>query len=173
MPRILSARVILYLVLLLALDLGVAPVLRVFDCRPVFLYLMIPYAALEWGWERTISIALVIGVLRDLVSSSAFGLETCSLVIAATVLDALVQKVERQSPVIRFVFGFLFVLLVFLLEMILSAILGISGPLSAGVIGMALAAAFYTALMMPFFFFLTASWFRDRTTSFRQYELFR
>jgi rod shape-determining protein MreD len=172
MPRILSGRVVLYLVFLLVLDLSVTPLIRVGGFRPILQYLVILYAAFQWGWEKTIPMAIGVGILRDLTSSQILGLETVSLVFVAFLLDLLVQKIERDIFFLRVLAVFLFVFSVLMMNLILSNFLTDIPRFSWYEIGIAVGTSLYTAAVMPLFFYGTRYWFHDRTF-LKQYELFR
>ncbi len=171
MPRILSARVIFYLLILLVLELSVLPFFRVGVFQPVLLYLMVLHAAFQWGWEKTVPMAVAAGVLRDLAGSHSLGLETAALVAASFVLDLLVQKIERDSQVTRVAVGFLFVFFVSILIVLFSNFLGEAREISWYTFGVSVGTAFYSAMMLPPFFYVTGHWFHDRIP-LKQYELF-
>lgn len=172
MHRFVSVRMTVYLLLLLVADLSVSDGVKIFDVRPVFLYLLVLYAAFEWGWQQTVPAAFAAGLLRDLAGLHYFGLESLSLVLAAIVLGIAVQKVERDSLVMRLAVGWVFVFSVHVLFVIFAApftnILGMTwhNLLVAG------ATAGYTVAWLPVFFFATSRWFQDRLF-LKQYELFK
>ena len=172
MHRILSARVIFYLFLLLIIELTILPVFRIGSIQPQLLYLMILYVAFQWGWQKTIPMALTVGILRDLAGSQYFGYEAMALVLTSWLLDLLVRSVERDSWSLKMVTAFLFVFLVTMFHMMLLSVLTPQTYVSWHWCGINLATALYTALLLPFFFHFTAKWFGDRVT-FKQYELFQ
>ncbi len=168
MPRILSGKVIGFLFLLLLLELCFLPALHL-PVQPVLLYLVIPYAAFQWRWEKTVWLAMGVGLMRDLTGSQPLGTETLVLSLAAAGLDFFVLKIERRMFLMRVITTFLFVFSVTLLSLILSGFLGSS--ISWFHLGTALRTALATAVFMPIFFSLAGFWFRD-TGSLKQYELF-
>ena len=172
MYRVFSGRVILYLLFLLVLDITLVPLVRIGFVRPVLEYLIILYAAFQWGWQKTLPIAITVGILRDFVSSQSLGIETSSLIFASFVLDLLVQKMEREIWFLRLTAAFLFVFCASMSSLILSSFLGEGIHVSGASVTIALGTSFYTAILMPPFFYLTARWFHDRF-AFKQYELFR
>lgn len=172
MPRILSFRMMVYLWILLVLDLSLAPLFRLGALQPILLYLAILHAGFQWGSEKTVPVAVAVGLLRDLAGSHVFGLETGVLVCAALLLDLLVQKVDRQSFAVRMGVTFLFVFSVTTLLWMFSRFLGSTLSVSWDTFGTSLGTAGYGAVLAPVFFYLTARWFHDRAP-LKQYELFR
>lgn len=171
MPRILSAKVIFYLLLLAILDLSLRPMIRIGDAGPAFLYLMIPYAIFQWGFSRSLVLAALTGIFRDLTGSHLMGVEVVTLLLFTFLFDLLAQKVERDSNWVRCAGTFLFVFCVLAAIAVFSRFLGDTVPLSGYMLGAALGTAFYTACLAPGFFALTARWFHDRVPM-KQYELF-
>jgi len=172
MHRILSARVLSYLFLLLIVDFCLVSVIRIGEARPIFLYMMIPYTALQWHRQSTLGVALTVGLLRDSVNTSLFGLETVSLLMAAALFDLVAQKVDREAVLIRCGLTFAFVFVHAIIFLILSTFLGFHIPWTWYTLGVSFSSACYTAALAPLFFFLSARWFHDRA-AFKQYELFK
>ena len=171
MPRLISAKVILYFLLLAVLDGSVMSVFQIRSVYPSFLYLFICYAAFEWGSPKTVYVAFWAGLLRDLLGGGLIGLEATLLVALALALDFLVQKMERQLPGIYFIITFLFVFCAGAFRLLVSY--GGELPLSLvwGYLGMIAMTALYTSALLPLFNFLTNRWLGHSST--RQYELFR
>ena len=171
MPKIFSARVIFYLLILVALDLNIAPIFRLGPLQFVLTYLMVLYAAFQWGWQRTIPMAFVVGMFRDFFSSQALGVETVSLVLAALLLDQMVQKMQRELLWLRMVTGVIFILSILFFQFLITGLVtGVSQSYWYSW-GIAFGSALYSAVLIPLFFFISAHWFHDRM-AFKQYELF-
>jgi rod shape-determining protein MreD len=171
MHHALSGRVIFYLFFLLIIDLCVSPLIAADAVRPVFLYLMIIYAAFEWQWERTFALALFVGILRDATGSHPFGIETTVLVLTSLALDFVIRTIERKSWLVRFMVTLLYVLSVSVGALILSALLGYRQYWTWQSLMLCFQTALYTGMIMPFFFYFTSRWFTRRHIV-RQYELF-
>ncbi|MBI3313447.1 MAG: rod shape-determining protein MreD [Candidatus Omnitrophica bacterium] len=171
MPRIFSAKVIFYLLLLALLDLSLRPLIWIGAAAPMFLYLMIPYAIFQWKLSRSMTLAALIGIFRDLTGSHLLGLETLVLLLVTFLFDLLAQKVERNSNLMRFAGTFLFILSVFGALAAASGIFGSPAPISGYVFTAMTGTAFYTACLSLPFFALTTHWFHDRVP-LKQYELF-
>jgi len=170
--RVFSNKVIVYLLVLLVVDLSIAPALRIHLVQPVFLYLLIIYAGFNWGWGRTLHIATLSGMLRDMTSSCFLGMELVTLSGLALILEAALQKMDRQSSLARITATFFFVYAACLGTLLLSALSGSGVKIDAQSIMFAFYTAVYTACVMPVFFWITSGLFHDRS-SLRQYELFR
>ncbi len=172
MPRLLSAKVIFYLLILLAADFCIMPILRFSSVQPVLIYLMIPYAAFQWHWEKTVPMAIAVGILRDLTGVLPLGVETVVLVGISFLLDGIVQKIDRNSPLTQLVLTFLFLLGAFSGSFMLSGFLAGPQSLTANMLFGLVGSALLTAVMMPAAFYFTARWFFDKST-IKQYELFK
>jgi len=170
MPRLVSAKVILYFLLLAVLDGSVMPAFQICSVYPNFLYLFVCYAAFEWGAPKTVYVAFWAGLLRDLLGGGVIGLEATLLVALAPALDFLVQKMERQLPGIHFIITFLFVFCAGILRLLVSYGGELPSSLVWGYLGMIAMTALYTSALLPLFNFLTNLWF-GRSSS-KQYELF-
>ena len=171
MPRLASAKVIIFFLLLAVLDGSVMPAFQIRSVHPSFLYLFICYAAFEWGSPKTVYVAFWAGLLRDLLGGGLIGLDATLLVALALALDFLVQKMERQLPGIYFIITFLFVFCAGTLRLLAGFAGELSPSLIGGYFGMITMTALYTSAFLPIFNFLATRWFGQSST--RQYELFR
>ncbi|MFA5168130.1 MAG: rod shape-determining protein MreD [Candidatus Omnitrophota bacterium] len=171
MPRLVSAKVILYFLLLAVLDGSVMPVFQIYSVYPSLLYLFICYAAFEWGSSKTVYVAFWAGLLRDLLGGGLIGLDATLLVALALALDFLVRKMERQMPGIYLIITFLFVFCAGALRLLVSYAGELPPSFVWGYLGMIAMTALYTSALLPVFNFLTNRWFDH--SSAKQYELFR
>lgn len=171
MPRLVSAKVIFYFLLLVVLDGTIMPVFQIHSVYPSLLYLFVCYAAFSWGDHKTVYIAFWAGLLRDLLGGGLIGVEASLLAFLALALDFLVHKMERGLPGIYFVVVFLFAFCAGALHLLVSY----AGELPAFLVGKYLGSvaltALYTSALLPFFNFMTDHWFGN--SSVKQYELFR
>ncbi len=172
MPRILSGRVILYLLVLLVLDLSLAPFFRIGFLKPSLGYLLILYATFQWGVQKTVPMALAVGISRDLVNSQWVGIETLACGMTAFGLEIVIQKIERKALLFRLMISFVFILLIELFNLLLSNSLTEDSNLFWGGLGGILGTTVYSCALLPVFFYCTAWWFRDQLL-IKQYELFR
>jgi len=171
MPRLVSAKVIIYFLFLAVLDGAVMPAFQIRSVYPSFLCLFICYAAFEWGAPKTVYVAFWAGLLRDLLGGGLIGLDATLLVALALALDFLVQKMERQLPGIYFITTFLFVFCAGALKLLVSYAGELPPSLVWGSLGMIAMTGLYTSAVLPLFNFVTNRWFGHSTA--KQYELFR
>ncbi|MFH1800555.1 MAG: rod shape-determining protein MreD [Candidatus Omnitrophota bacterium] len=171
MPRLVSAKVILYFLLLAVLDGSVMPAFQIRSAYPSLLYLFICYAAFEWGATKTIYVAFWAGLLRDLLGGGLIGLDAILLVALAPALDFLVQKMERQLSGIYFIITFFFVFCAGALRLLVGSASELPSSLIGRYLGMIAMTALYTTALLPLFNFLTNGWFGHSAA--KQYELFR
>lgn len=171
MSRILPGKVIVYLLLLYVMDLAVVSIFRIGEIKPVLLYMLVLYSAFQMDWKTLLPVVCIAGLLRDLISLQTFGIETSSLVLGTVLLDLLVQKLERGIWILRVFIAFLFCTAVLVLNLILSNFFNQEPGFSWHVLLTILATAFYTACLLPVFFYVSARWFGDRK-AIKQYELF-
>ncbi len=172
MHRFASPKIIVYLFFWLIVDLCLIPALRVEAVRPVCLYLAVLYAAFEWHGQHLFTMALAVGILRDLTGSEPLGVETAVLGLSTLALHFFVPKLDRRSFTIRFVVTLVFVFLVLVADSVLASLLGAQNRISWYFLYAILNSALATAILMPFVFSLSGRWFGDRAP-LKQYELFR
>lgn len=172
MPRVISQRLIIYMLLWLTAEMTFLRAFHLGAAMPLPLYLMVLYACLEWGWKTTIPVAFCAGLLRDLSGSAPFGVETSALVLSSLVLDLLVQKIEHSTMVFRMGIAFIFLTCTLALSYSLSLIFGVRSDFVSNDLSILFGSAIYSALLYPLFFSVTSRWFKDRRL-LKQYELFK
>lgn len=172
MYRVFSDKVIFYLFLLHIIDIVIAPVLRVGMVQPVFVYLLIVYAGVHWGGGKAIHISLLGGLLRDMTSSQFLGMETLTLSSLSLLLEGSLQKVDKESSTAKFGLCFLYVFAACSVTLVLTCLSSSEISISWAAFMSAVYTAFYTACLMPIFFWFTSGIFHDKS-ALRQYELFR
>ncbi len=172
MFRFYTPRLLILVFITLLIDLTVSPLFTVNSARFFAGYLLVLYATFAWGWQKTIPVAMMVGLSRDLLSTETLGFETFALVAASFLLDLMVRKMQRELLWLRLIIAFLFVFCVQWIQIILSTALQDVAFSGRFAIGAVFGSAFYTALVLPFFFYGAARWFHDQTFS-KQYELFR
>ncbi len=172
MHRVLSARVIGYLILLTVIDFTILPLFRIGSVQPILAYLLVLYVTFQWGWQKTVPIALAVGLVRDLTGGQYFGFETVALLYNSILLDLVARHIGRDSWLLKISAAFFFIFCVQMLHIILLSIFTQLTYVSWYWCGQTLASAMYTALTVPIFFYFTARWFGDRMIM-KQYELFQ
>ena len=173
MSHLSSGKVVSLFIFLLVLDLTVLPVLIANPFRPILIYLFVLYGLFETNTRFSILLALAAGLLRDLIVSGPFALETMLLVTFTFAFDRALSKFDRTSLFTRAGVSWFFIFLVTFLNMLVTQIFFAgSGIHQAPVFAISIQAATASAIAMPLFSYLAARWFRARI-AFKQYELFR
>jgi len=166
-----SVRLLIFLFVTLVLDISVMPMLSIAHTQPVLIYLPVVYAALQWGAELTLTTAIWTGVLRELASAAPAGVEISSVLLGAYLLVLMIRKMEHSPIFFRMAIAFLFVGAVRLIHLSYCLFLGSQGLPAGQLFAETAGCAFYSAVLCPVFFVVTALWFRDRQM-LRQLELF-
>ena len=160
MPRLFSAKVLTLILIALLLDMSVFPWIFPGFFRPVLSYLLIPYVAFEWHWNRTIPVALLIGFARDLVSVQFFGIETVSLFCAALGLNFFVQKISINAFSVKMLGSFFFVFFAVFFNFTIHACLNFDIHFFHSFL-VSFITALATTLLIPFFFVFGRHWFQE------------
>ena len=171
MPRLFSAKVILYFLFLFVLDATVLPVFHIRNVYPSFLCLLICYSGFEWGPQRTIYVACWAGLLRDFLGGGFLGLEASLYLMLALALNFVLQKIEREFPGMYFLITFLFIFIAGALRLLCACTEELPAPMVLDYLGLIALTATYSAALLPLFYFMTDRWMGQSHT--KQYELFR
>lgn len=172
MPHLFSFKVIFGLLILLAIEISLMPVFQLFFLKPVFMYLFVFYATMEWTAEKSLKLAALVGAVRDFTLSPALGMEILALVPATFLLLFFIQKMDRRSPLSRIVTAFLFVFMILTFNLILQGLAASQNYFSAVQLGHIFWTAVSSAFLMPFVLIVISHWFGGRQPSLKQYELF-
>lgn len=172
MYRILSVKVIFLALLFTVADMTISPLFQVGGLRFYFTILFIFYTAYHNGWHRILPLSFLVGLLRDLLGSQLFGIEMMSFVLAALLLDFVLQKMERGFFSLWVALCFLFTSLVLCLELLSTAFLTGQIQISWYVLALAFGSGFYTAVAMPFYFAAIDFWKKRKLKTQQQYDLF-
>lgn len=97
MFRGISKRIIVLTLLFLLLDVVLIPHFGLRNYSPSFLLVLVVFYAFYVDWENVPYFAFLVGLLREVFSNSAFGLQIISFLIGAFVLRFLLRKVDRES----------------------------------------------------------------------------
>lgn len=171
MHHFVSARLLIFLALLLALQLSVSPFFLLLKGRPDLLFLLVLDYAFSWSWEVVPFFALFVGLLRDLIGGHLFGIETAALALTGSLLSLGIQKLDRENHWVQLGICMVFVFLTESLSLGLGRWLEVSKNLSWELIASVILTTIYTTALAPGFFWITNRWFR-RHPVLKQYELF-
>ena len=171
MPQFFSGKILISVLFLTVLDLCLAPILGI--ARPLTAYLLIIFAVLDGAGGRKIAgLAVLVGAVRDLAGVEPLGVETFVLFLNSLMFAFVISKIEHESSFVRTTVVFIFVLSVCFSRLVLAAFLTGNNSISTEFLFLSAAAAFSTAMVSPFFFWLMKGWFGKRSF-LKQYELFR
>ena len=153
------------------LQMAVAPAMAVRHMLPDFVYPLIVFCAFRLEGMNLILIAFCAGMAKDLLSSSAFGLETASLVGSSVLLRYLIGQIDRRDEMVQIAATFLYALISLLFYSFLISIANRSDLIVQPDLARISGIAFYTVLITPFLFPLWRVTFEGNAPS-KQYELF-
>lgn len=103
-----NKRVIFVLLLLMWAELSLVPFFSIRGVKPDFLFIFLAFYAFKVEWKRLIRVAFVVGMLRDLMTNSFFGLETAAFVGSALALQFFAIQFDREKKWIQMVSLFIF-----------------------------------------------------------------
>lgn len=171
MSRSITGKVILYVLILLGIDICIAPSLGLF--RPVLTYLWIVYVAFHWPTQEVLPSAVLAGILRDLSGTLPLGVETVSLAVLSGLLIFFLRKFQRDVFLMQWIVGSVFIFIIMLFDVFFSGFLSPGYPVTFYALLSCFTVALTSALVMPVFFFITGRWFHKESVSLKkQYELF-
>lgn len=162
MPRLFSAKVVFFILLLAALDMSVFPAFSSGYGGPVLLYLFVIYVAFEWHWTKTVVAAVMVGLVRDSLTIQPFGIETISLFLSSLGLNFYIQKVENRSTGARLIGTFLFTASVLLGVVTWTHLLKPSIELTSQTFWTCFFSVTMTTLSMVPFFWISNRWFQRK-----------
>lgn len=171
MHHFVSARLLIFLALLLVLESSLSPFFLVLKGRPDLLSLLVLDYAFSWSWEVVPFFALFIGLLRDFIGGHLFGIETAAFALTGFLLSLGIQKLDRENSWVRLGICLVFVFLTESLSLGLGRWLETSKNLSWELMASVILTTIYTAALAPGFFWISNRWFR-RHPVLKQYELF-
>lgn len=90
-------RLIAILLGLVWLELSVLPFFSVWGVKPDFFFVFLVFYAFRINWKRVIGLAFMLGLAKDLLTHSFFGLEAASLTAGAVLLQFLAVRFDREK----------------------------------------------------------------------------
>ena len=110
MPRW-SWKIFFVVITIIWFQLAAAPWFSINGIFPDFPILFLSFFAFILGYHRILLYVFLVGILKDLLSSAYFGLETVSLLSGAVLFFQIVERFDRQNEWVQawatFVFSFL------------------------------------------------------------------
>ena len=116
-------RLIFILLFMVWFQLSWLPLFSIGQIKPDFLFVFIAFYAFQINWNRVLTLAFCVGLVRDLLTNSFFGLETASCVGGALLLRFFATRFDRDKRWIQlaslFAFSWFSLLLFLALEFLL------------------------------------------------------
>ncbi len=92
-----NKRLILVLLLLFWIELSILPFCSIRNIKPDLIFIFIAFYAFQIDWKRLVPLAFVLGIIRDLLTNSFFGIETASLIGGALLLQFFADQFYREK----------------------------------------------------------------------------
>ena len=165
-----NKRLILVLLLLFWIEISILPFCSIRNIRPDLIFIFIAFYTFHVDWKRLIPLAFVLGIIRDLMTNSFFGLETASFIGGALLLQFFADQFYRDKRWIQAVGLFSFSWCTLLLYSIFMFVTEGRYPDEQMMIKTFFISVYTTVLgiiLFPFF----GKWFKH-TLHVKQYELF-
>ncbi len=90
-------RLIFLLLGIVWLELSVLPLISINQIKPDFLFIFIVFYAFRINWNRVVTLAFFVGLIRDLLTNSFFGLETAACVGGAILVRFFAIRFDRDK----------------------------------------------------------------------------
>ncbi len=92
-----NKRLILVLAGLVWIHLSLLPLFSVWGIKPDFFFIFLAFYAFRVNWKPVVGLAFFIGLIRDLLTNSFFGLETASMVGGTILLQFFAMRFDREK----------------------------------------------------------------------------
>ncbi len=92
-----NKRLIFLLLVIIWVELSLLPLFSIHGVKPDLIMIFIAFYAFEIDWKQLIPLAFTIGIVRDLLTNSFFGLETASFVGGSLLLQFLAVRFDRDK----------------------------------------------------------------------------
>lgn len=163
------ARLIFVLFVFLFLTLAFVPFISIDGVGPDLFFIFLVFYAFHISWKTVPIPAFLIGLAKDILTNSYFGLETFSLVTASILLGLAASKIERDNAWLRYLVTFIFSVTAMSVFSVSFLILEGSPRLIAFSFARVFYVSVYTVFVSPLVFFFLDRLLKVRS---RQYELF-
>ena len=112
MSRLFSGKIFVLTLFFLLLEVVFLPYLNFGGYAPSPLLILVVFYAFYINWEKVPQYAILVGFLKEIFSSSMFGLQIVSFCLGALILRFLLRKVERENIAMQLAATFFFSLCV-------------------------------------------------------------
>lgn len=92
-----NKRLILILALLFWIEISILPFCTIRGIKPDLIFIFITFYAFQIGWKQLIPLAFALGMARDLMTNSFFGVETASFIGGALLLQFFADQFYRDE----------------------------------------------------------------------------
>ena len=171
MRLFLSKRLMVILFLLIWLEFSVLPFISLREIKPDFFFIFLAFYAFRIDQRSVIPLAFFLGLVKDLITNSFFGLETASYVCGAVLLSFLAVRFDREKRWIQIASLFVFSWGTLVCFAVLALFVQRQYGLNLLVVAHTFLVAFYTSLLSFVFLPFLDRYVRPGLKQ-KQYELF-
>ena len=152
-------------------QMALAPILSIRDIAPDFVYLIFVFFVFFLSREQVIWWSIGIGLVRDLLSNTFFGIETIALVGSVLFLGQIVLHFDREDAWVQIWATFLSTLVGMLIFLFFVSLVQDTVSIGYTHFLKSVLIAVYTSILIPIVFPILRGYFH--ISSFvKQYELF-
>ncbi len=165
-----NKRLILILAFLFWLEISILPLFSIGRVKPDLIFVFLSFYAFQIDWKRLIPLAFVLGIVRDLLANSFFGLETASLIGGALFLQFFADQFYRDERWVQALGLFSFSWLTLILYAFFCFVTD-GHPFNEPILMNTFFISLYTTGLGVLLFPLFTKWFKH-ALHVKQYELF-
>ncbi|PIQ86162.1 MAG: rod shape-determining protein MreD [Candidatus Omnitrophica bacterium CG11_big_fil_rev_8_21_14_0_20_45_26] len=158
-------------ILFICIQMTLVHAMAVGRITPDLLLLWLAFYAFLIDYHWVVAWAFLLGLMKDLLVDSHFGLETISLIGGALVLYQIAKRFDRYSRLVHLWGTFVFCLVTLFIFAVLHSVVSERFVLNQDILIRILGITVYTTLISPVFFFIFRFVFKINPKK-KQYELF-
>jgi rod shape-determining protein MreD len=165
-------QLVLILAVIVWLELCVLPLFSISFVKPDLFFVFLVFYAFRVSWKHVLVVAFLLGLCKDLLTNSFFGIETAAYAGGAILIQFLAMQFDRDKRLIQWGGVFILSLVSLIFYVLLEC--AISGsPLGSltQLVGRLIFISVYTTVIAIALFPVMERWLRPLLVG-RQYELF-
>ena len=166
-----NRRLILVLLGLVWLELSLLPFFSVWGVKPDLFFVFLVFYAFRINWKRVIGLALILGLAKDFLTHSFFGLEAASHTAGAVLLQFLAVRFDRDKRWVQLAGLFSFSWFTLMVYSVMAWIVQAPYQFGSDMAKKSFLIATYTTLAGLVLFDVLERWLKP-TLRDKQYELF-